>query len=174
VSQRAGTTDGTSAADIVIRPRTADDFQSLVELDLATARHHAAIDPAAYRVPEREVVARFLERRLRDADRQILVAEADGAVVGAVDIRMVQPPDPGSIVRPVPTADLGISVAERWRGRGIGHALMVAAEGNARRRGAALMVLDMSAANDGAFRFYRGLGYEVSGQLMRRWLAPLA
>jgi ribosomal protein S18 acetylase RimI-like enzyme len=157
--------------DIVIRPRTADDFQSLVELDLATARHHAAIDPASYRVPEPNAAARFLERRLRDPDRQILVAEVDGGVVGAVDIRIVQPPDPGSIVRPLPTADLGISVVERWRGRGIGHALIVAAEANARERGATLMVLDMSASNEGALRFYRGLGYEVSGHLMRRQLA---
>jgi hypothetical protein len=87
-----------SAAEVVIRPRTADDFQSLVELDLATARHHAAIDPASYRVPEPHAAARFLERRLRDPDRQVHVAEVDGAVVGAVEIRIVQPPDPGSIV----------------------------------------------------------------------------
>jgi ribosomal protein S18 acetylase RimI-like enzyme len=48
---------------------------------------------------------------------------------------------------------------------------MFAAEANARERGASLMVLDMSASNEGALRFYRGLGYEVSGHLMRRRLA---
>jgi len=156
--------------DILVRARRADDFEALVDLDLASARHHASIDPDSYLVPDRQAVAAFLERRLADPDREVLVAEVDGEVVGAVDITLVRPREPGSIVRPIPTADLGISVAEGWRDRGIGHALMAAAEANARARGAERMILDMSSANEGALRFYRGLGYSEHGSLLRRSL----
>lgn len=155
-------------ADVVVRARRGDDLEALIDLDLASARHHAAIDPKSYLVPDRDAAAAFLERRLADPEREILVAEVDGRVVGAVDVTMLAPGDPGSIVRPIPTADLGISVAEDWRDRGIGHLLMAAAEVNARGRGAALMILDMSAANEGALRFYRGLGYREHSLVLRR------
>jgi GNAT superfamily N-acetyltransferase len=157
-------------AEIVVRARRPTDFNALVDVDLASARHHAVIDPGEYRVPDRDEMAAFLARRLDDPDRQILVAEIDGQVVGAVDITLVRSPDPGSIRRPIPTADLGISVVEQWRGQGIGHLLMNAAEVNARARGAERMILDMSSANDGALRFYRGLGYRNHALVLRRSL----
>lgn len=153
-----------------IRPSRADDFEALVELDLASARHHAALDPGFYRVPERAAVAAFLRRRLEDPDRNVIVAVADGAVVGMVDVTIDSEPDPGSIVRPVPTVDIGISVLEAWRGRGIGHALMAAAEATAREQGVRRVVLDMASANDGAARFYDRLGYREYGRLLRRSL----
>ena len=153
-----------------VRARRGDDLESLLELDLASARHHATIDPAWYRVPERDEVAAFLERRLADDARHVLVAEVDGKVVGAVDVIIVGPRDPGSIARPIRTADIGISVADNWRGRGIGRALMAAAEDDARARGAEQIVLDMSAANEGALRFYHALGYREYGLLLRRSL----
>ena len=96
------------------------------------------------------------------------MAVADGEVVGMVDVTIAVPPDPGSIIRPVPTADLGISVLEGWRSRGIGRSLMAAAEESARRRGARQLVLDMSSANGGALRFYESLGYVTHGLLLRR------
>ena len=153
-----------------VRPRRAEDFDALVELDLDSARHHASIDPDFYLVPDRGAVAAFLERRLADPARVVLVAVVAGHVVGRVDFTILEPPDPGSIVRPIPTVDLGIVVAEGWRGRGVGGALMAAAEARAREVGARQVVLDMSAANDGAQRFYERLGYREHGRLLRRGL----
>jgi hypothetical protein len=65
-------------ADRLVRARRHDDFDALVELDLASARHHASIDPGSYLVPDRQVVAAFLQRRLADANREILAN--DGAL----------------------------------------------------------------------------------------------
>ena len=159
-----------AGAGVTIRPRTAADFESLVDLDLASARHHAELDPAFYRVPARAAVAAFLQRRLAELDGEILVAVIDGQVIGMVGVAVQEAPDPGSVVRAVPTVDLGISVLEEWRGRGVGKALMAAAERWARERGAARMVLDMSAENAGALRFYERLGYRQHGLLLRREL----
>ena len=155
---------------MTIRAARPADFDALVELDLSSAIHHAGLDPELYRVPERTAVADFLRRRLADPDREVLVAEADGAVVGTVDVTLAEDPDPGSIIRPVPTVDIGISVLEGWRDRGVGHALMAAAEASAVARGARRIILDMSAANVGALRFYRSLGYAEYGLLLRREL----
>ena len=155
---------------VTIRAARPADFEALVELDWSSAVHHARLEPDFYRVPERTAIADFLRRRLADPDREVLVAEADGAVVGMVDVTLDEEPDPGSIVRPVPTADIGISVLEDWRGRGVGHALMAAAEASATARGARRIMLDMSAANVGALRFYRSLGYGEYGLLLRREL----
>lgn len=159
-----------TASPLTIRAARPADFEALVDLDMSSAVHHAGLEPEFYRVPERTVVAAFLHRRLADPDREVLVAEADGAVVGMVDVTLAEEPDAGSIVRPVPTADVGISVLEDWRDRGVGHALMAAAESSAAARGARRIVLDMSSANVGALRFYRSLGYVEYGLLLRREL----
>jgi GNAT superfamily N-acetyltransferase len=153
-----------------IRPRRSTDFEALVELDMASARHHAAIDPEIYHLPDRAAVAEFLQRRLDELDGEILVAEVDGRVVGAVGAAVATAPDPGGVLRSVPTIDLGISVAEGWRGRGIGEALMRAAEAWAREQGIDRIILDLAVANDRARRFYERLGYRTYGLLMRREL----
>ena len=160
-----------SSVPVTIRAARPADFDALVELDWSSAVHHAGLDPEFYRVPERAAVTKFLRLRLSNPDREVLVAEAGGMVVGMVDVTLDEDPDPGSIVRPVPTADIGISVLEDWRGRGVGHALMAAAEASAFARGARRIVLDMSSANDGALRFYHSLGYAEYGLLLRRELA---
>jgi GNAT superfamily N-acetyltransferase len=161
---------GPGSPAVVIRPAIPADRDAMVELDLASAAHHVALDPDSYRVPDRDAVASFLDRRHADPDREVYVAVIDDAVVGMVDVTMLEAPDDGSIVRPIPTADIGISVLEAWRGRGIGHLLMKAADASARARGAKQIVLDMSSANLDAVRFYRRLGYVDSGLFLRRTL----
>jgi ribosomal protein S18 acetylase RimI-like enzyme len=157
-------------AGLVIRRAVDDDFDALVALDWSSAVHHAAIDPAAYQLPDRDAATAFLAQRLADPHREVLVAVVDGAVVGTVDVTITEPPRQGSIHRPIRTADLGISVLEGRRRQGIGRALMNAAEEWARRRGADRVVLDMSAANAGALAFYRALGYVDHELVLRRSL----
>lgn len=153
---------------IDIRPATDHDFEALADLDLSSAAHHAQADPEAYQLPDRDECADFLRQRLADPNREVYVAVIGGQVVGMVDVTIVDGPRPGSIHRPIRTADLGISVLEGWRRRGVGRALMAAAETSARRRGAVRMILDMSAANADALRFYRALGYVDHELVLRR------
>jgi len=79
--------------------------------------------------------------------------------------------DPGAARVPIPSVDIGISVAPEWRGRGVGTALMRAAEDWARERGAERVILDLAAANTGARKLYERLGYETHGLMMDRRLA---
>ncbi|HSL34219.1 MAG TPA: hypothetical protein VK871_11255, partial [Candidatus Limnocylindrales bacterium] len=80
----------------VIRRATDADFEALVELDWSSGVHHAALDPDNYRLPDRDAMADFLRRRLADPDREVLVAIVGGAVVGMVDVTIIEDPDPGS------------------------------------------------------------------------------
>jgi ribosomal protein S18 acetylase RimI-like enzyme len=68
-----------------------------------------------------------------------------------------------------------IRIFDGQRGRGLGTAAMAALEDEARRLGAAEILLSVFAHNTGAIRLYERLGYEVEmtgtgGQRMRRIL----
>ena len=54
---------------------------------------------------------------------------------------------------------LGNVVGERWRGRGVGRALMAAAEQSASDRGVSVVRLRSGSHRDEAHAFYRAVGY---------------
>ena len=158
-------------ASVVLRPGTAGDVDALAEISVSSARHHAALDPEFYAVPVREAVATSLREALErenDADAVRLVAEVDGVVVGSATVEL-RSPSPGSMLRPQLGASVGLAVLDDRRGAGIGSRLMEAAEAWASERGASLMMLDASAANADALRFYEQRhGYRLSGVLLRK------
>ncbi len=57
-----------------------------------------------------------------------------------------------------------LDVAAEWRRRGLAGALMAEEERRAGAAGAGWMALDVFAGNDGAIRFYEGMGYECVGE----------
>jgi aminoglycoside 6'-N-acetyltransferase len=160
-------------AGIVIRPATPDDEPAMVELEHASAIHHASVDPARWRVPPIDAIAAYRRnRRVADPDGGALVAEEDGQIVGMVELLPRGfTAEAGAARLPIPSVDIGLSVAPKWRGRGVGTALMRAAEEWAREHGASRIILDLAAANTGALHLYERLGYEVHGLLMDKVVA---
>ncbi len=156
-----------------IRAATIDDVDAMADVYLSSARHHAALDSELYAVPEREAVVGRLRDALEredDTGEVRLVAEVDGRVVGSAEVEL-RSPSPASMLRPERAASVGVAVLEDRRGAGIGSRLMEAAEEWARRRGATLMMLDASAANVDALRFYEGRhGYRLRGVLLTKQL----
>jgi GNAT superfamily N-acetyltransferase len=146
---------------VQIRPVTTDDLEELIDIYLDTAIHHAAIDPEVFHVPSREDVAVRLRRRIegRGTTGEYVVAILDGAMVGSASVDLEDPPTPGSMMRPVPSAEFGVSVIAGQRGKGIGRALIGHLEAWAAGHGVERMVLNVSDANEGAIRLYRELGY---------------
>ena len=153
-----------------IRPVTDADVDALTDVYLSSARHHAGLDPALYATPERALAAERLRglvaRRARDAE--YVAAVVDGHIVGSATIAALDRAGDGSMIRDVPTAEIGIAVLEDWRGRGVGAALMAHLEAWAAEHGFERLVVDLSIANDGARRLYERLGYEPYGLLMRK------
>ena len=156
---------------MVIRPVTLDDLEVLIDIYLDTARHHAAIDPEVFHVPAREHAGARLRRRVeargRD-DYEYVAAILDGRMVGSATIEVADLPHPGSMMRPIRSAEFGVSVVDGYRGRGIGRALISHLEAWAWAHGVERIVLNVSEANEGAIRLYRDMGYVEWDRSMRK------
>jgi RimJ/RimL family protein N-acetyltransferase len=84
---------------------------------------------------------------------------ADGAVVGQLGMELA----------PYGVADLGMVVAEAWRGRGIGGALLDAGIAWARDAGAHKVALQVWPHNQAAIALYEKFGFEREGVLRRHY-----
>lgn len=99
-------------------------------------------------------------------DRALFVAEETGAVLGTVQLLLGMPenqPHRGEIAK--------MLVRRTARGRGIGTALMRAAEALAVEQGRTLLVLDTAEGGEGE-RLYRRLGWVAVGTIPRYALHP--
>jgi GNAT superfamily N-acetyltransferase len=161
-----------SARGLEIRPVTLDDLDVLIDIYLDTARHHAAIDPEVFRVPDRAAIEVRLRRRIegRGVTGEYVAAMIGDAMAGSASVDIADPPSAGNMARAVPTAEFGVSVVDGWRGRGIGRALITHLEGWAADHGVERMVLNVSEANEGAIRLYHELGYRDYDRAMLKRL----
>jgi GNAT superfamily N-acetyltransferase len=163
----------TTSSRPAVRPARSADLEALVEIYLSSARHHAAIDAAFYEIPDRaaatERLSRFVDRA--GPDGAYLVAEVGGQVVGSLTIRRMDDPGPGSMIRGVPAAEVGVAVLDAARGSGVGRALMMAAEEWAAHAGIGRIFLDVNANNTDALRFYRRLGYGTRAEFLDKAVA---
>jgi GNAT superfamily N-acetyltransferase len=118
---------------------------------------------------ERTKAAKFWRRIGDDAAagaRIVLVAEDERGIVGTVQIVLHQPDNQPH------RADIAkMLVHRRARGRGIGAALMRAAEAQARASGKSLLVLDTVTGSD-AERLYQRLGWVLVGVIPDYALLP--
>lgn len=100
---------------------------------------------------------RYLRAIRRSRHAAVLVAEAPGSIVGRLSLSR----DPHPASRHV--ADLGLMVAEAFRRRGVGRALMEGAEEWAREVGIRKLELHVLPYNEAAIALYESLGYEREG-----------
>lgn len=143
--------------DVVIRPARRADFKALV----------AALGQETY----------FADRigRARHNLGELLVAWAGGVPVGDVYLwcETHEEPELREAYPGVPLLN-HLEVVPEWRRRGIGTALVRAAEDAARRRGHDRLVLGVGVDNPDAKRLYERLGYLDwgGGPIVARWTEP--
>ena len=91
-----------------------------------------------------------------------LVGMIDGAVVGYIRLGVPSPlPEEAHVL-----AVHGLAVAPEARRRGVGTALLAAAEQRARARGARKLSLRVLSTNPTAIRLYQQFGFEQEGRLV--------
>jgi ribosomal protein S18 acetylase RimI-like enzyme len=95
-----------------------------------------------------------------------LVAELGGRLAGYLRLKPVTPLAENAHVLGV----MGLAVAPEARRRGVGSALLSAAEQHARARGARKLFLRVLSNNQSALRLYGRLGYEREGVLRDEFL----
>ena len=89
-----------------------------------------------------------------------MVAEADGAPIGAAWLRLFTADDPGYGYVADDVPELSMAVAAGWRGRGVGRALLQEITRRARTAGHQAISLSVERANF-AHRLYTSDSYRV-------------
>jgi GNAT superfamily N-acetyltransferase len=156
---------------IRVRPFEPADAEAVAVAIVDSSIHHTALEPDRYRVldPER-IAAEYRAGRQHPGGQSrdeaaTFVADLDGRVVGVLDIHVARP---AGAHQPRTYGYIPeVAVAADARSKGVGAALMGAAEEWARGRGCAWTVLDYNARNVDAGRFYRDrMGYRPAGAIV--------
>ena len=143
---------GQDIGELVIRGATTGDCRALEDL----------IDQLGYHPAEAEIAERLatMERE----GRLVLVAEVDGEVVGCLSTSVMR-----VLHRPAPVGRISMMVVDAaLRGRGIGAALVRAAERALTASGCGLVEVTSHQSRTDAHRFYERLGYERTSVRLAR------
>ncbi|MBE2268478.1 MAG: GNAT family N-acetyltransferase [Anaerolinea sp.] len=144
---------------VVIRPAAAGDIDAIARLWLALVEFHREIDgdlPAA--APNGALrYARRLIDRVEDSQSRVLVAEADGHVVGYV-LGMVVDLVPEMFAQPPSGFLADIFVDAEHRRQGVGRALVDALAAWFREHGLDYYEWHVAARNTAAVEFWRAVG----------------
>ena len=146
----------TVQAMIEARLATVDDIPAMVDILVAVAgeRMWIGTEPPV----DRERRAHLFEEDIA-VGGAVFVAVADGAVVGHLGVH-----GQGG------ARDLGMAVADGWRSKGVGSALMSAAVAWARAQPDVYkLCLEVWPHNGGAIALYRRYGFEVEGRRRRQY-----
>ena len=147
-----------------VRPAVPADAGPLVALARAVASEPEGWLLADARWRSESEERRYIRALQRHPDAGLFVAELDGGVlVGRLSL--MRDPHPSS----KHVADLGVMVAAGHRRRGVGTALMAAAEDWARSAGVGKLELHVFPHNEPAIRLYEKLGYAREGLRRRHY-----
>jgi RimJ/RimL family protein N-acetyltransferase len=150
----------------IVRPAEPGDAAALIALADAVGGEPEGwlLSDRAWRSASDE--RRYLRTLRRDSHGTVFVADDDGEIVGRLGI--ARDPHPAS----AHVADFGVMVAATHRGRGIGAALLGAAEEWARAAGVTKLELHVFPHNDPALALYEKLGYEREGYRRLHYRRP--
>jgi RimJ/RimL family protein N-acetyltransferase len=142
----------------VVRPQAFTDLEAVMDLHEDVAREARWI-ATEFPFDRAERTARFAGY-MEDPRRESFVADASGRIVGSAGVEWTSDAVP---------AALGMMVADGWRGRGVGTALVAACVDWARTMGAHKLVLDVWPHNDAAIALYRKFGFVQEGYLTKHY-----
>jgi GNAT superfamily N-acetyltransferase len=167
--------------ELVIRDVRPGDGDGCARAWLDAGRYYAALVPDVIQEPDTDGLTEWFEQAIgeeRTDDARWLVAERDGAVIGMVEAAVLRPaPDAHrQIQRDLSRTRLAVNllvVTEGYRRRGVGTALMEAAEEWGRHRGAVMAVTDTNLSSPLSVPFYEErMGYRRQAVLLRKALGP--
>ncbi|HET7661585.1 MAG TPA: GNAT family N-acetyltransferase [Oryzihumus sp.] len=149
--------------EAAIRRATAADVPAIVGLladDVLGAQRERPGDPA---------YAKAFEAIAADPHQWLMVADADGEVVGTLQLTLI----PGLSHRGTTRAQVeAVRVSASRRGSGLGTRMLEWAVGTARDLGCGVVQLTSNASRADAHRFYERLGFEASHTGFKLALRP--
>ena len=148
---------GPPPAGVTVRRAREADLDAMVELFAAVAEEGRWI--AAEPPVDREQRRRRFDEDLGSDHVVSLVADAGGELVGLLNLYLAG----------YGVADLGMLVADGWRRRGVGSALLRAGIDRARQAGAHKIALQVWPHNQAAIALYERFGFQHEGRLRRHY-----
>ena len=161
---------------IAIRQARPGDGPGLADLHLDTSATLRELDASRFKIPDADGMADWIDADLATMGEEwICFAEEDGSIVGQVEAKLHPPLDSA---RYQTMSDLSrirgevnsLGVLSSHRRRGVGRALMAAAEEWLRGRGASLVVLDTFLGSPASVQFYDSIGYQRVSVIFERRL----
>lgn len=164
-------------SEIAVRPAKPGDGRAIASLARDSAAYYCDLAPDAFRRPDENGQAEWLDSFLPvEGEHEIgLVAEVGGGVVGYIEARLEEPFDSAryqtdpTLGEPRLFINALLTARAYWR-RGVGSALVGAAEAWGRQRGAMVAVLDTYAESPVSVPFWQGRGYRTHAVIMRKRL----
>jgi shikimate dehydrogenase len=155
--------------DLCVRIATLADCAAISELNGHVQRLHALAQPDFFKLPSAttfppDYVAELMARR----DTVMLVAEVDRTVVGYLYADVTPAMETSSTFAFDRFYIHHIGVTPQQQGKGVGAALIEAAQQEARTRGIGRLALSTWAFNQQAQRFFEGQGFEYYNH--RMWM----
>jgi len=163
--------------ELTVRPARRGDGEAIAPLSRDSAAYYRELAPDDFRFPDEEGQAEWLDSFLpADGEQEIaLVAEIDGDVVGYLEARLEEPLD-SARYQTNPELDQRrlfinalLTARSHWR-RGVGSALVEAAEAWGRERGATVALMDTYAASPVSVPFWESRGYRTRNVVMHKRL----
>ena len=153
-----------------IRTAKEHDYAALSCIFAEENAFHAALVPEFIKATDNVLTKAEFKEMLAHPEQVVLVAEMDSVIIGAVLVaedaadaeRWIQPRRFAYIEELVVTA--------RWRGQGIGRALLDSVDEWAKNRGLNEIELHVWQNNHRATNFYTSIGYENVRHSMRKHL----
>jgi GNAT superfamily N-acetyltransferase len=164
--------------EALIRRGRPGDGEAIARIHRESSAYYADQAPGLFNRPDEEGLAEFLEPGPGDNTETslLLVAEVDGEVVGSLYATLLAPDETASFQSPSDLAETRLFVdalavlQEHWR-RGIATALVDAAEGWGRERGATVALCDVWHESPVSLPFWEGrMGYARRSVRMRKRL----
>ncbi|MGL5362515.1 MAG: GNAT family N-acetyltransferase [Bosea sp. (in: a-proteobacteria)] len=166
--------------DVILRPYAEDDLEQVIDLkwqmnlaDIAASRsvgHPSAEDTDPTREAALQTVSRQIEKAAQGAAIFLVAAHSTGAVLGYVAVTFETASPTTKPDRRNYAYVAGLVVRESWQGRGIGTALLEAAEAEAGKRNISNLSIQVSATNAGAKRLYDRFGFQDFQIIMSKQL----
>jgi GNAT superfamily N-acetyltransferase len=164
-------------SEITVRGAETGDGGAIASMSRDSSDYYRELAPDAFRRPDEEGHVEWIDSFLPVAGEQeiALVAEIGGEVVGFIEARLEEPlktaryqTDPTLAERRLFINAL-LTARAYWR-RGVGSALVAAAEAWGREQGATLAVMDTFADSPVSVPFWQGCGYRAHAVIMRKRL----
>jgi ribosomal protein S18 acetylase RimI-like enzyme len=162
---------------LAVRQARPGDGGGLAQLHLDTAASLHLLDPTRFTVPDADGMAEWIDADLATTgtDWICFVAVEDDRIVGQVEAKIHPPLGSARFQTTTDLRDIrgevnSLGVSSSHRRRGIGRALMTAAEGWLKDRDARVVVLDTFLQSPDSVPFYESIGYERVSVIFERRL----